>query len=233
MSLKIFGKDLHGVEGTFNINRYPDECPICHANVNPKFVAAIYHEAPALLLHCAFQCTRLKCGHLFLAIYEWSSGKWAFSRIAPVSPKPHIFAAEIQEVSPTFVDIYNQTVSAEAANLDQLTGIGLRKALEFLVKDYAASQKPEDENKIKEEWLGRCIDNYIDDPKIKQCAQRAVWLANDETHYIRKWEDKDITDLKLLIKLTVNWVENSLLTEKYTKEMTGSKKAQGPKTEGG
>jgi hypothetical protein len=36
-------------------------------------------------------------------------------------------------VSPTFVEIYNQSLAAEAMRLSQLTGIGLRKALEFLV----------------------------------------------------------------------------------------------------
>ena len=49
--------------------------------------------------------------------------------------------------------------------------------------------------------------------------KRAVWLGNDETHYVRKWEDKDISDLKRLIKLTVNWIENNLLTQDYMSTM--------------
>ena len=36
---------------------------------------------------------------------------------------------------------------------------------------------------------------------------------------MRKWEDKDINDLKTLIKLTMNWIESFLLTEHYKKEM--------------
>jgi hypothetical protein len=38
-------------------------------------------------------------------------------------------------------------------------------------------------------------------------ASRAAWLGNDETHYLRTWEDKDLTDLKKLIELTVQWIE--------------------------
>ena len=35
-----------------------------------------------------------------------------------------------------FLTIYNQSLSAEDNNLDQIAGIGYRKALEFLIKDY-------------------------------------------------------------------------------------------------
>ena len=54
---------------------------------------------------------------------------------------------------------------------------------------------------------------------MKECAKRAAWLGNDETHYTRKWEDKDVKDLKLLVHLTVNWIDNVLLTQKYISEM--------------
>lgn len=237
MSIPISAKNLHGKSQNFTIDRFPDECPVCHTRILPRFVEAIFEKTPGGALHLlqgAFQCTTEKCHQLFVATYSRISdtgGKLA--QVAPVSPKSHPFSAEIQEVSPTFVDIYNQVIVAEAANLHQLTGIGLRKALEFLVKDYAISQKPKDADKIKAEWLGRCINEYIDDPKIKQCAKLAAWLGNDETHYIRKWEGKDINDLKVLIRLTVNWIENSLLTSKYTKEMEGDETNKTRKTEPG
>ena len=33
-------------------------------------------------------------------------------------------------------------------------------------------------------------------------------LGDDETHYERRWIDKDLNDLKNLIRLTVNWIAN-------------------------
>ena len=48
------------------------------------------------------------------------------------------------------------------------------------------------------------ITAYIAHPKVASLAERDVWLGNDETHYVRKWEGKDVQDLKLLIKLTVS-----------------------------
>ena len=118
-----------------------------------------------------------------------------------------------------FVQIYKQSVVAETFGLHQLHGIGLRKALEFLVKDFAKSQMPTEKDAIENTQPLQCINNYLDDQRIRQSATLATWLGNDETHYIRKWQDKDIKDLKVLIKLTVNWIENVLLSEKYVMNM--------------
>jgi len=67
--------------------------------------------------------------------------------------------------------------------------------------------------------ISQVIKNYIDDDNLKQCAKRATWLGNDHTHYLKIWKDKDLNDLRILIRLSVNWIENVLLTEKYSEEM--------------
>jgi len=139
--------------------------------------------------------------------------------VSAVTAKKQDFPQSVVEVSSTFVDIFNQAIAAEANGLTQLVGIGLRKALEFLIKDFSAHQHPDDTEKIKNMLLGPCINAYVTDQNVKDCAKRAAWLGNDETHYIRKWEDKDISDLKLLVRLTTNWVDNVLLTQKYVADM--------------
>jgi hypothetical protein len=77
---------------------------------------------------------------------------------------------------------------------------------------------------IKNSLLGTVIKTYVDDTRVKAMAERAAWLGNDETHYVKKWEDKDITDLKTLIRVSANWIENVLLTERYTAEMPAQEK---------
>lgn len=54
---------------------------------------------------------------------------------------------------------------------------------------------------------------------IKNVAKRAAWLGNDETHYVRKWASKDVTNLKQLIELVVRWIENEVETERVLQEM--------------
>lgn len=67
------------------------------------------------------------------------------------------------------------------------------------------------------------IRDHVSDTKVKQVAARAVWLGNDETHYSRKWEDKDLKDLKMLIKLTLHWIEMDELTQEALKSMPTGK----------
>ncbi|AXX91061.1 hypothetical protein CPU12_07975 [Malaciobacter molluscorum LMG 25693] len=195
-----------------NIRNIPTKCPRCHHAINPNYVGAVkgkYNEYDLF-----FNCPH--CDRGFIG--EYKDGYVQF--VSPLSYQKESFEKEIEELSPNFVEIYNQSIEAESQNLNQLTGIGLRKSFEFLIKDFLVYKNPDIEEKIKKTQLSRCINNYIEDVKLKQISERATWLGNDETHYVRKWEDKDIKDLKLLIQVTVNMIHNDLLTEKYLSDMT-------------
>jgi hypothetical protein len=59
----------------------------------------------------------------------------------------------------------------------------------------------------------------IENSRIKDIAKRATWLGNDETHYFKKWEDKDLDDLKKLIEITVHFISMEIEADKYMEEM--------------
>jgi hypothetical protein len=101
----------------------------------------------------------------------------------------------------------------------QVCGPGYRKSLEFLIKDYVAELNPAEADRIKEMWLSQCIEKYVTDANIRETAKRAVCLSNDETHYVRTWEDKDLQDMKKLIGLTTHWIEAQKLTEELLQSM--------------
>jgi hypothetical protein len=221
MSLKITAADIDGRATTLNIDYFPQECPVCNNSQYPKLLNAFISTRKTNEIQLSFLCTHPKCENLFIAHYNKNNilNEYNVGKTEPKHPSKVKISEPIENISPQFVNILNQSLIAEGLELDQLTGIGLRKALEFLIKDFAIHNEPKKIDAIKKIPLSKCIDNYIKDPKIKNCAKLATWLGNDETHYVRKWEDKDITDLKILIKLTTNWIENYLLTEKYKLEM--------------
>lgn len=136
-----------------------------------------------------------------------------------MEPLAPTISKEISQVSPSFYGLYKQALAAEHHGLTDVFGMALRKALEFLIKDYAISKNPNEETAIKAGLLGTVIKKHVSDPNIKICAERAVWLGNDETHYERRWTGHDVTDLKTLIQLTLNWISNELLTAKYLGSM--------------
>jgi hypothetical protein len=88
-----------------------------------------------------------------------------------------------------------------------------------LNKDYVIRSHQDKAEEIRKLNLGKCISDYVSDEKVKQVSARAVWLGNDETHYERKWEDKDLNDLKTLIRLTLHWIEMDEMTQKALQDM--------------
>lgn len=228
MHLDIKAMSLEGTQASIRLQSTPDTCPRCHHGIEPKLLnalALVERQACQVI----FRCTRQSCQEAFIATYN-SLGKapsgWVeheLRNLAPIATKPSPFPETVATISPTFITIFNQAVEAEQKQLDQLVGIGLRKGLEFLVKDYAVSEYPEKETEIRKALLATCISEYISDANVKECAKRAAWLGNDETHYTRKWETKDVNDLKLLVRLTTNWIDNHILTKKYISEMNAGK----------
>ena len=85
--------------------------------------------------------------------------------------------------------------------------------MEFLVKDYAIYKNNEKEEIIKNTWMSDCIKTYIDNEQIKTLAEKSEWIGNDETHYVRKQEDRDINDMKRFIDAMTYFISMSLIVD--------------------
>jgi hypothetical protein len=217
--MRIFGKNSQSQDIGYNLNEIPKECPRCKYAIKPVHLYSYSRNNKGLEI--CWLCTN--CDSLFISRYTHTGSIFngnlniEMCAVEPQSIAPVDISDYINKVSQSFVETYNQALAADSLNLTQIVGIGLRKALEFLIKDYLCYINNNEEYKS---WqLGKCISEGIQDTNIKMVAKRAVWLGNDETHYIRKWENKDLSDLKILTKLTMNFIENSLMAKKYEDEM--------------
>lgn len=214
-----------------NIDRHPDQCPICHTKVIPlpmfgKLKGLIYKGD----LEVAYVCPNAECSEMFIAYFaapgaptsmNVPQSKWfKLKTLRPVNPVPYKVDQTIRDISSAFCEIYNEALAAEQFGLTQICGVGYRKALEFLIKDYLIKKRPNESTAIKSKQLGPCIEHYIDDPNTKQVAKRATWLGNDETHYERRWIDKDLTDLKIMIDLVLHWIKAEHLTAQALASMS-------------
>ena len=222
-----------GPKQDVELDTFPKTCPYCNLQINAEHRHASFFlrgrsfsGPPQTCLEAVFQCPSQECTRLFIAMYEAatadSHSPFFFVKTIPTAEHTRLFDDFVKEVSPRFCGIWNEAHQAEQAGLTQICGMGFRKAIEFLIKDYLIQQKPNEEKNILTTFLGTCISQHIDDPRIKSCAKRAVWLGNDETHYLRKWEEKDVHDLRILIDLTVHWMQMQHLTDRYEDEMKES-----------
>ncbi|MGN0131499.1 MAG: hypothetical protein ACI4AA_03560 [Lachnospiraceae bacterium] len=195
-----------------------DECPICKKAIKPVLLNMTHTEKSApYTSHGQFLC--MSCKGVFVADYGVTTnatGGYKSSDPTNIAPNRFVemqFDESIKLLSPQFVKIYNQALAAETSGLDEIAGLGYRKALEFLIKDFAIHEYPENTETIKKMLLSPCIQKYIDDDRIKTLAERSVWIGNDEAHYIRKQEDRDVNDMKSFIKATVYFISMVLITE--------------------
>lgn len=211
------------------VDRIPDMCPRCHRGIDARIHFATEEDLPpGIPVQILFQCPLSDCSRFFIGIYNvimsvdnGIPGKTnKLTAVVPNRPRVPSIREEVSNVSSNFVSIFTQAYQAEGMGLHEVVGISLRKALEFLIKDYLIQEHPDKEDDIKKRPLESCIKNFITDTPLRECARRAVWLGNDETHYTRRWLDKDITDLKILIEITMNWIGTAVLTKKYLADMS-------------
>lgn len=135
-------------------------------------------------LPCGFP--RNECRALFFAVYHGDNYASYLVNCYLYSKVIKEFPQEVADLSPNFVAIFNQAHHAEQENLDLICGVAYRKTLEYLIKDYVLKMYPEDDGKIKSMPLQQCIEKFITESSIKLMGERAKWLSNDETHYVRK-----------------------------------------------
>ncbi len=220
----------------FKVNKIQDFCPLCHSSIKPVHRYAWMDNRG---LQAVFECPKENCKKLFIAYYRPSTSdersevetEYYYSSSEPIRVKEKAFSETIKNTSAQFCEIYNEAEIAEQRRLKNICGAGYRRALEFLIKDYLILERKDEKEEIGQKRLFDCIEQYVDDSRIKECAQKAAWLSDGETHYYRKWGDKDLNDLKVIIELAVNWIESESLAKKIIEVELEPKKKKKRKKE--
>lgn len=207
MELEITSQTISDIspDGSFIVNEesfditFDPFCPHCHTSFKPIILNSYCDED---IIYNTFLCPH--CMKIYFTNISGLLGSETI-RVFPNNHKSIILPIEIEKISPGFVKIYKQASIAEEQELDEISGMGYRKALEFLIRDYALSVYPDKKDAILSTPLAKCIKEYIDNDGIKTLATASAWIGNDETHYLRHHADRDISDLKKFIDTIVSY----------------------------
>lgn len=188
-------------------------CPHCHTSHDGSFQEnVIYcskiHPYLPYRIYVVHFCHA--CKQSFMVVYASQSPRGVMRRFRFYDlPKSTSFSCAIKELSPRFVKIYNQAELAEQENLDELSGMGYRKALEILIKDFQCFETPSIDSKIRHRQLGECISS-IDDEEVKTIARGCSWLGNSQAHYVDEYEQPNNELLKRLLNVVVAFIDKKL-----------------------
>lgn len=188
-----------------------DVCPHCGKAIEPKLLSSDFYKDQYLhILYLTLFCPA--CKSSWVDTYNYDEGyDIASPRDCHVfKEEPTSLSTDIARLSPQGVRTYEQSLRAEYEGFDTLVGIGLRKSLEFILKDFLIALHPDEEENIRKNLLGKVITDYITDPVLLALAKSTAWLGNDETHYTKRHTDRDLQDLKKFLLATIRFIEYQL-----------------------
>lgn len=195
----------------------PNNCPHCGNIMSPSIITTYTDSKKTdsggtivVLLQCTFDncfkyyCLEYNYHYTFQLGHLVDSEPIKYSYMPPVKNN---LPTNIDKISTSFSAIYKQALTAEKIGLNQISGIGYRKALEFLIKDYAILKFPTEKEDIEKNFLGKVIAEKLSDfPKIQKLAKAANWIGTDATHFVQKYKDSDLETMKLFIQSSAQFI---------------------------
>ena len=142
---------------------------------------------------------------------------WSFPRPAVAETLPGAVTA----IAPAFVELYGEAREAEARGLHQLAAVGMRRALELLLGEFAAGEHPDRADEVRALPPGECIRRYVADPLVRDYAAQLPGLDGDEEPFGGAGEPNP-ERLRVLVRLLVNWLENVTLVREHAAEPAGA-----------
>lgn len=193
----------------------PDRCPNCHAYGSFLLAGCFRSPDDPDITSALFYCPH--CHLFFMAYFECENSagnshqiKECFGVAKPLDQ----FSDLLYQMSPEFCETYKEAWEAERAHLMRAAGPAYRKALEFLVKDFAKCRnKEEDPDRIDKMPMMQAIKKFIAHSSIQTLSQAATWLGNDQTHTTKLHEDYDLKDLKLFNLAVAKYIDLELTTD--------------------
>lgn len=200
------------VFGTITIQK-PLICPHCAFSVDGTKVTAVTCEqlpTKEQVIVTLYSCTVCKKIYLVLNYVNLEKKSSRFGGLYPALEPKRTFEEQVYDISPSFVELYNQALAAEASGHLEIAAMGYRSALEFFIKDYAIKVLEKDAESVKKADLYKAIELYLENEELANSADVIRILGNDYTHYDRKRPEFDFDLLKKYVEVFVTLIEAKL-----------------------
>ena len=191
----------------------PKLCPHCNVYEEAKVIAKNYwsYVDECYIGVVLYRCTH--CDKPYLVTYKINpkAKKTTFEQFFPAYHAEEYRNERLQEMSPRFIEAYNQALRAEAIKDFELAAVGYRHALKCLVKDYAIIELKKDREEVVRKTLAEAIGEYLGEKELVATADVVRILGNDYAHYERKYPEHDFALLKNYMGIFIGLIETKLM----------------------
>ena len=215
----------------------PKKCPHCLGSVSLSIRGVFYgpiSEKGLMIYLFLFQCHA--CDEMFIGRYLKDDTKFYQDKeilgnklFYPNMEFTEItFPPEISIVSPHFSELYNQAAKAEHYGCTDIAGAGYRKAVEFLIRDFAIYLLPlKKDNILATRSVVNVVINFLSQyTALAQAANASYDLGNSETHYTKVYKHRDLKDLKDFLEITIREIVAIIKLRSFQQEQNEHRKKQ-------
>lgn len=190
--------------------KIPIVCPNCNASLQPIIKdnrLLTFGENCLLVISYIGNC----CNTPFYASYKYKEAQTTLLDVYP-HLKSITLPEKIQELSPRFTNLYEQSYTAEQNGHIELAGSGYRNSIEILIKDFAIQKLNAPKDEVCKMSLYDAIGTYLKEVNIETSAADVIRvLGNDYTHYQRKYDDIDFIVVKKYLEIFIQQIDTKLL----------------------
>ena len=216
---QVFTNKSYGIEFGITINGLDDFkipkplwCPYCSAFEDGVKIRSLLQERgeKKALGIVVYECTH--CKNFYAVHYEIDRAQKAalFGGLYPERAITYENSV-IEQCSPRFINLYSQALTSVAHGDIEIAAVGMRSALEVLVKDYALNELKKPIDEIRKKSLCDAVGDYLDQKDLVAAADVVRILGNDYTHYERKYPQLDFELLEKYMDIFIKLVETKLL----------------------
>lgn len=189
----------------------PLVCPYCDAYEDGTKLDAKLFSLGNNHYYGAVSYTCTCCCKIYLVVYEIDTfEKVSECRIILPQTTRGYQNERLNELSPRFIDMYNQAFRAEQIGDIDLAAIGFRNALECLVKDFAINELQKPKEEVVRKKLYNAIGDYLDSSLVSTADVVRI-LGNDYAHYERRYDQHDFDVLKGYMQIFIHLIETKLM----------------------
>lgn len=159
---------------------FPRKCPYCGKDITENRSKAIREDGYLIEIHRCFHCYEL-----IIIIKQEVEDRFQIIHYYPSAPSANL-PETIKNLSPKGYKIFEDTLYAKSLGIEDLSGAGVRMALEWVVWDYLIKIKGKTETELKPLSLSKRI-QLIDNSQIYTtiCANLIRKIGNDSVHIIQ------------------------------------------------